>query len=38
MSPALAWGIILSSWFGIIIIGMIIQEKEDKKEREEEKW
>ena len=37
MSPALVWGVILGSWFGIIIIGMIIQKKEDKKEREEEK-
>lgn len=33
MQTALAWGVILGSWFGIIIIGMIIEEKEYKKKR-----
>lgn len=33
MLTALAWGIILGSWFGIIVAGMIIEEKEYKKKK-----
>lgn len=33
MLTVLAWGIILVSWFGIIVAGMIIEEKEYKKKR-----
>ena len=33
MQTALAWGVILGSWFGIIVVGMIIEEKEYKKKR-----
>ena len=33
MQTALAWGVILGGWFGIIVIGMIIEEKEYRKKR-----
>lgn len=33
METALAWGVILGSWFGIIVVGMIIEEREYKKKR-----
>ena len=33
MKVALAWAVILGSWFGIIVAGMIIEEKEYRKRR-----
>ena len=33
METALTWGVLLGSWFGIVVVGMIIEEKEYKKKR-----
>ena len=33
METALAWGGILGGWFGIIVVGMIVEEIEYRKKR-----
>lgn len=38
MQTALAWGVILGGWFGIIVAGMIVENREYKKKRGNKEW